>query len=293
MSAERDQWAEWLLERRHGGDERQFEQLVPGFAEFQERVVANAEIRTGDVVLDVGTGDGLIGFGALEQVGASGRVIFSDISQDLLGECQRLARTLDVLERCEFVRASADTLPFPDSAVDVITTRSVLIYLMDKRPAFLEFHRVLRPGGRLSIFEPINIFGFERWRKLYYGLDVTPVQDLADKVMASWKGPDEHPLLNFDERDLIGFVEEAGFEEIRMDYRAEVKREPWSKEWEPFLRSSGNPLDPTPEEEISDSLAPEEKAEFESYLKARIEERPLVPEWRAGAYLRAVKADTE
>jgi arsenite methyltransferase len=289
MNTKRDQWAEWLLERRHGGDERQFEELQPVLAEFQRRVVLGAEIRDSDVVLDVGTGDGLIGFAALEKVGTAGRVIFSDVSQDLLDECEALARRLDVLGRCDFVRASADSLPLPDRSVDVVTTRSVLIYLTDKAPAFSEFHRVLKAGGRLSIFEPINIFGYEQCRKLYYGLDVRPVQHLADKIIASWKGPDEHPLLNFDERDLFRFAEEAGFEEIQMDYRAEVKQEPWTRSWETFLRSSGNPLDPTPGEEINANLNARERAEFLAYLKAQIQERPLVPEWRAAAYLKALK----
>lgn len=292
MRARRDQWAEWLLERRHGGDEQQFAEQLSVLEEFQRRVVSGAEISEGDIVLDVGTGDGLIAFAALQKVGGAGRVIFSDVSQDLLDECEALAQSLEVLERCDFVRASADALPFPDESVDVVTTRSVLIYLKDKAPAFEEFHRVLKPGGRISIFEPINIFGYEQRRQLYYGLDVTPVQHLADKISASWKERDEHPLLNFDERDLFRFAEEAGFEQIQMDYRAEARREPWATRWETFLRSSGNPLDPTPEEEISANLDARESAEFQSYLREQIEERPTVTQWRAGAYLRAVKRDS-
>ena len=291
MKERGDRWARWLLERRHGGDERQFEDLLPVLAEFQRRVIANAEIREGDVILDVGTGDGLIGFGALDSVGASGRVIFSDISQDLLDKCKELARLFGVLDRCDFVRASADALPFADGSIDVVTARSVLIYLVDKAPAFLEFHRVLKAGGRLSIFEPINIFGYKQRRKLYYGLDVRPVQQLADKIMASWKRPEEHPLLNFDERDLFRLSHDAGFESIRMDYRAEVKQEPWTKNWDTFLGSSGNPLDPTPAEEISANLEPSERAEFESYLKARIQKQPSITVWRSGAYMRALKRD--
>ena len=44
-----------------------------------------------------------------------------------------------------------------DGSVDVVTTRSVLIYVKDKAAALREFYRVLKPGGRVSLFEPINV----------------------------------------------------------------------------------------------------------------------------------------
>ena len=289
MERTRDRWAQWLLERRHGGDEAELERLLPDLDEFRERVIANAEIEAGDIVLDVGTGDGLIGFAALEHVGPEGRVIFSDISADLLEECEQVAARLGELDRCEFVEASADDLPFDDESVDVVTTRSVLIYLMNKEPALREFHRVLRPGGHLSIFEPINRFCHEESRRRYYGLDVTPVQHLADKIMARWKPPEEHPLLNFDEQDLFRWVQDAGFDEIRMDFRAEVDVTEWASSADAFLHSSGNPLDPTPEEEMADALDPAERAEFEAYIRETIAARPSVRRRRAKAYLRAVK----
>jgi arsenite methyltransferase len=285
-----DRWAEWLLERRHGGDENELERLLPNLDEFRRRVTANANIGEGDVVLDVGTGNGLIAFAALEQVGPNGRVIFSDISADLLEECKRVAAELGVLDQSEFVEASADELPFEDESVDVVTTRSVLIYLLDKEPAFVEFHRVLKPRGRLSIFEPINSFFQHEKRLTYYGLDVTPVRHLADKILAARrKGQDEHPLINFDERDLFGWARAAGFGEIRMDYRAEQKVEQWARSADVFLHSSGNPLDPTPEEEMMAALDPDERAVFEAHIRAEIATQPLVQDRRAGAYLRAVK----
>jgi arsenite methyltransferase len=292
VSAERDRWARWLLEQRHGGDPDELARQLPNLEEFRRRVLANADVREGDVVLDVGAGNGLIGFGALELVGASGRVIFSDVSEDLLDECRRIADELEAADRCEFLRASADDLPLPDGSVDVATSRSVLIYLMDKRPAFVELHRVLRPGGRLSIFEPINIFGNATFRERYWGLDVSPVEHLAAKVRARWKQPSEHPLLNFDERDLLRFAEEAGFGEIRMDYRAEIKQEPhWANSWDTLKRYSGNPLDPTLEEELRAALDDDERAQFEAHLREELERRPLVPMRIASVYLRAVKPD--
>jgi ubiquinone/menaquinone biosynthesis C-methylase UbiE len=91
-------------------------------------------------VLDVGAGDGLIAFGALNRLGPSGRVIFSDISQDLLDHCRAAAAAEGQLDRCRYVLASAESLTgIADASVDVVTARSVLIYVKDKAAALREF----------------------------------------------------------------------------------------------------------------------------------------------------------
>ena len=245
---EKDRWAQWLLERRHGGDPAQLKRSLPELYGYRERVLANADVRVGDVLLDVGAGTGLIGFGALELVGDTGKVVFSDVSEDLVDECRRIAAELGVLERCDFLLAGADRLPLPDASVDVVTTRSVLIYLPERKPAFVEFFRLLKPGGRLSVFEPINSFAFPEPDHLYRGFDVSSVRELARKVRAVGVPASEHPLLNFDERDLLRFAEEAGFADIRLEYTAEVSVGPhWAAGvgWDTCKRTSGNPLDPT------------------------------------------------
>lgn len=218
-------------------------------------------------MLDIGAGDGLIAFGALDRL-EEGQVTFSDISQDLLDHCQALAREIDVLDRCRFVQTSADDLvEIEDSSVDVVTTRSVLIYVEDKRRAFEEFYRVLKPGGRLSVFEPINSFYYPPPSHLFLGYDVTPVQDLARKVWAVFERrqpPDIDPMLNFDERDLFDLAEHTGFEEVHLHYEVEVKLgNPFSQGahsngWDTLLKSAGNPKIPTLGEAIDETLAPEE-----------------------------------
>jgi len=101
--------------------------------------LTHAKLGEGEVLLDVGCGDGLIAFGALERVKTCS-VIFSDISQDLLDHVQAIARETHLLPRCRFLRASAEDLSaLPDATVDVVTTRSVLIYVAAKRQAFAEF----------------------------------------------------------------------------------------------------------------------------------------------------------
>src|ERR1051326_9049105 len=165
-----DQWAQWLLQRRHGGNLAHQEAVLAALLPIRDRVLQHARLAEGETLLDVGTGDGLIAFGALPQVGAPGQVIFSDISQDLLDHCQALAEQMDVLERCRFVQASADDLAsIAGSSVDVITTRSVLIYVAAKQQAFHEFYRVLKPGARISLFEPVNRFSFPEPAHLFFG----------------------------------------------------------------------------------------------------------------------------
>src|SRR4029079_2201518 len=185
----RDKWAAWVLERSHAGDDIQKERSLEHLRPIRDRVLANAGIHDGDVVLDVGTGDGLIGFGAMPLVG-SGQVIFSDLSSALVEACRAGADALDVADHARFVQAPADDLtPVSDGTVDVVTTRSVLIYVEDKAAALREFHRVLRPSGRISIFEPINNY-FPWDNTEFWGFDAAPISDLVEKIWAyeGWGG---------------------------------------------------------------------------------------------------------
>ncbi len=297
----RDQWAEWLLERRFGGDSGQRERLLEGLIPWRDRILENAAVQRGEILLDVGAGDGLIAFGALDLVGEDGRIIFSDISQDLLDHARRLAEEMDVADRCEFLLAPADDLcALGCASVDIVTTRSVLIYVEDKRRAFEEFFRVLKPGGRISLFEPINRFNTVAWSAesgLYLGYDVTPVKDLAVRVQAIYERiqPREtDPMLNFDERDLLTHAEEAGFEEIQLEYRADITRGNHlicgeGPGWELLLKSSGNPKIPTLEEAMNETLKPEEIERFTTHLRPLVE-RDEGKGMSAVAYLWAVKS---
>src|SRR5436190_1091521 len=133
----RDRWAEWILNRRFGGDAEAAAELLARLRSVRERVLDRAELRSGETLVDVGCGDGLIAFGALER--GAGRVIFVDVSIDLLDVVRELANGD---QRCEFVAAAAEDLaPVSDESVDVVTTRSVLIYVDDKAAAFAEFFR--------------------------------------------------------------------------------------------------------------------------------------------------------
>jgi ubiquinone/menaquinone biosynthesis C-methylase UbiE len=280
-----------LLDVRHGGDAAHRERLLSEFLyPWRDEVLGRAGVAPGATVLDVGTGDGLIGFGALDRVGPGGHVIFSDISQDLLDHCREAAEAEGVLGRCSFLRAGADSLVgVAGASVDVVTTRSVLIYVKGKAAAFREFYRVLRPGGRVSLFEPVNRLHVVPGR--FDGYDIGRVAVLAAKVQAFYDAlqpPDSDPMLDFDDRDLVRHAEEAGFAEVHLDLRLDVEATVEPCPWDRFLRRSGNPLEPPFGEVLAAVLDPAEAAQFTAYL------RPLVESGtgqlrRAVAYLVAVK----
>lgn len=272
-----DLWAQWLRGRRDGGDPGARRRTLEALALVRDRVLDHAAVREGDVALDVGTGEGVIAFGALARVGTTGRVLFSDVSQDLLDHCRLLAEQAGVVDRCAFLRAPADDLAaLADGAVDVVTTRSVLLFVRDKARALREFHRVLRPGGRVSLFEPINrYFGAappHLFPSTYDGYDVTPVLTLAEKFRAAEPPtpPERDPMLDFDERDLLALAEGAGFGEVHLELRADV--EPLRpRSWATFARSAPNPLAPTLEEALARCLTPAEAERFVGHLRPLVE----------------------
>lgn len=284
----RDIWAEWLALYRFGGDAAAREKMLEQTSVFRKRVLEGAALAHGETLLDVGCGEGLIGFGAFER--GAGHVVFADISDDLLEFCRETAESLDLTDRCSFVKAAADDLVgVANESVDVVTTRSVLIYVADKARAFAEFMRVLRPGGRVSLFEPINSFGMDEKRAGFWGYPVDGVADLAARVTAVFEEiqlPTD-PMLDFDERDLLGLAQSAGFFPVELDYKVEVRPSDVVA-WDAFVNMSGNPLIPTIGDAIDRALAPDERERFVAHL------RPLVEQGRgvfrlAQAYLVAVK----
>ena len=275
VSQKVDHWAAWMFERRHGGDASQLQQFTSALAQVRDRILYHAQLSEGETLLDVGTGDGLIALGALEIVSERGSVIFSDVSQNLLDACQHKVDALGSCHQSRFLLASADDLgALNDASVDVVTTRSVLIFVKDKKKALQEFYRVLRPGGRMSIFEPINRLSHPGHPHLFWGYDVTPLGDMGRKLYDLYERLQPtatDPMYDFDERDLLDLAEHAGFTEIAFDLQ--VSKKPAAPmRWETFLKMAGNPLIPTIEEAINQALTSAEAAQFFDYLQLLVEQ---------------------
>jgi ubiquinone/menaquinone biosynthesis C-methylase UbiE len=287
----RDRWSRWLLEQRFGGDAEAEERGMSQLRSIRDRVLQKAQLGPDMTLLDVGAGDGLIAFGALDRVGETGHVIFSDVSQPLLDHCRAIAADIGVLDRCSFVRAAADDLsPITDGSVDAVTTRSVLIYVANKAAAFREFHRVLRPGGRVALFEPINREVFERQ---WPGGDVEPVKDLAQRLRAFYlqlQPPETSPMVNFDERDLVRLSEASGFKNVHLEFHVILMSNPPQK-WETFINSPGNPTIPSFADAMKQVFTADEIRRLETHVRPRVESGGGQGA-SAVAYLRATKDDT-
>ena len=265
-----DAWAEWLRTRRFGGDPEVARQQQEGLVHLRDRVLDNGRLAPGETVLDVGCGQGLIAFGALER--GAGRVVFCDVSADLLAEYEHEAVARGLLERCAFVQASAERLRgIEDASVDLATTRSLLIYVEDKAAAFAELARVVRPGGRISLFEPVNAY-FPRDDR-FWGREPGPVAAELANVRALYERlqPPSDPMLDFRDEDLVALAEAAGFSPVALELKVTVQPlEP--RAWEPFVRSAGNPRIPTLEEAMAQTLTSDEIERVTRHLRPQVEQ---------------------
>lgn len=109
-----------------------------------------AQIKKGDVVIDLGSGAGNDCFVARHETGSEGKVIGIDFTEEMISRARQNAETRG-LHNVEFRQGDIEHMPVSGGVADVIVSNCVLNLVPNKRAVFTEMIRVLKPGGHFSI----------------------------------------------------------------------------------------------------------------------------------------------
>ena len=292
-----DVLSDWLLNRRHAADPDYEKTVQAAVGRYADRLLDGAQLEAGMTLADIGAGEGLVAFRAIDRIGPALSVVLTDISRHMLNHAETLSVLRGFRSQCSFLQCSAEDLEdIGDATVDVVTSRAVLAYVADKPASLREFFRVLKPGGRISIAEPIfqdEAFAVRDLKKL---VDAQQPQDRFLSLYHRWKAaqfPDTdeaiaaNPLTNYSERSLVHFVQSAGFADIHMELHIDVAASDVGT-WERFIDIAPHPLAPSLRDVLKSRFTPEERQFFEQMLRPGIEDPQAASVVRI-AYLTATK----
>ncbi len=164
---------------------------------------AFAGLKPGQTVIDLGSGAGNDAFIAAHQVGPTGRVIGIDMTPQMLERAEENRRKIG-LSNVEFRMGEIENLPLPDGVADVVMSNCVINLVPDKRKAFSEIYRVLKPSGYFVISDVV----------------VEGEMSPAAKAAAELYSGCISGALKKDE--YLRIITETGFRDLRLDKEREV-----------------------------------------------------------------------
>ena len=156
-----------------------------------------ADLRPGLTVLDLGSGAGIDVFLAAKEVGPAGRVIGVDMTPEMITRAEKNRKKLGAYNT-EFLRGELESLPVDSGTVDRILSNCVINLVPDKRVAFREMYRVLKPGGKFAVSDIVS-------------LGTIPESVRSD--MAEWAGCVAGAV---EREEYLRIVREAGFTEVKV-----------------------------------------------------------------------------
>ncbi|MGB6872636.1 MAG: arsenite methyltransferase [Dehalococcoidia bacterium] len=158
---------------------------------------AIAELKAGEVVLDLGSGAGVDVFLAANKVGAMGKAIGVDMTKEMVDRAEEIAKNYGY-HNVEFRLGEMEKLPVEDESVDVIISNCVINLSPDKSKVFQEAYRVLKLKGRLIVSDIVS-----------EGALPDEVKDDSD----AWAGCIGGAL---EQQEYLEKIKEAGFEDVEI-----------------------------------------------------------------------------
>ena len=159
--------------------------------------VANASIKAGETVLDLGSGAGFDCFLAAQQVGKNGKVIGVDMTREMI-KYARANAVKNNYENVEFKQGEIEALPIDDESIDLAISNCVINLSSDKKRVFREIFRTLKPGGRIMIS------------------DLVLLRELPDFIKNSIEANPECFIALILKTQYLNAIEEAGFQDVKI-----------------------------------------------------------------------------